>query len=210
MSNIADALFDPSWDTERVIIEHASLAIDAVYNGLSVELDLSSDTLSILDHYVSNAGIIDDAILQLLSATTGAYFGEILRRSIGGNWHIHDKDDPFSWELRFTSCPLSLFPALIALEVISKGSMGTEHATMIVAPSREALLLELLERSPKLTEEEYFSFSGRIDAIQLSVSFLSDVEKKVADRKGEEPTRFGEEDPRKIRCIPLSVMDEPQ
>ncbi len=209
MAGTAERLFDPSFETHPVIIEHASVAIDAVYNSLSLELDLTSDTISILDYYISTVGQVDGSIVYLLSSAMGAYFGELMRRTLGGVWVIPSAEEPMDWELRFTSCPMSIFPVAISAEVLAKETSEEIDASFCVAPSRLHLLEEMLERSVAVTEREYYSFAGRIDAIELSVDFLSHVEKTLAEKKREAPTIFGSENPLTVPCLDLSIMDSP-
>ncbi|MBU1240918.1 hypothetical protein KKF84_04445 [Myxococcota bacterium] len=209
MTSTADRLFDPAFKTDPIIVEHASVAIDAVYNGLSLELDLTSDTISILDYYVTTVGKVDRSILFLLSSATGAYFGELMRRILGGVWVIPSEIDPFLWELRFSSCPMSIFPVAIAAEVLAREVVDEIDSSFCVAPSRVALMEEMLDKAIKVTEEEYFSFAGRVDAIEMGVDFLSRVEIALAEKVGVKPVVFGDEDPMLVACIPLSVMDAP-
>jgi hypothetical protein len=188
-------------------MEHSLLIIDAVYNSLKLDLDLTGDTLSILDHYISSVGKVDNNILFLLSSTSGAYFGELLRRSLGGKWHIPDIADPINWELRFTGCPLAVFPIALAAEIISKSEIEGVDLNIRVAPSRFNLLHELLEKSSQLYEDDYYSFSGKLDIIELSVDFLSNVEEELIRKSKKKRTNFSLSDPSKVKCIPLSIME---
>ena len=68
----------------------------------AVPLDGTSDTLSILDQYVRDARaevLVQPASLPLISATVGAYFGEVLRRAFASSWFASGNHD--AWRLDF-------------------------------------------------------------------------------------------------------------
>lgn len=75
---------------------------DAVQNSLRFALDGSVTSLAIVDHYLEQArGETRAPILALLAAGAGAYFGELVRRHLGGLW-IGDPADPRTLRLLLT------------------------------------------------------------------------------------------------------------
>lgn len=75
---------------------------DAVQRSLHFALDGSVTSLAIVDHYLEQArGEARPAILALLAAGAGAYFGELVRRELGGLW-IGDGSDPRHLRLLLT------------------------------------------------------------------------------------------------------------
>src|SRR5687768_14075470 len=94
----------------------AERAVDYVRRSLGLVLDYSPETLPLLDHYL--AAVPDDKIeaVALCAATAGAYFGEVARRTLGGEW-ADIEGDPTSWEL-VVAGGLRLMPGAFAREAI--------------------------------------------------------------------------------------------
>ena len=202
-----ESLFSSKWKTDPIIVEYSSVIIDAVYSKVNIDLDFSPDTVSLLDYYVNEIGDVDKSMFSLMSTISCAYFGELVRRNIGGQWYIEDKDNPENWQVRFNSCPLAIYPFILSSEVISKGKFSLESSIFSVSPSRHDLLLELLEKSNPMAEDQYYSFAGKLDIIELAVDFLSSVENELHEKSKKPITKFGNEDPQTVKCLPLSVID---
>ena len=72
--------------------EYADQVVEYVRRALGVTLEYDSDTLPLLDHYLRNVPEGQPAMLQLVVATSGAYFGEVVRRRLGGRWELGGED----------------------------------------------------------------------------------------------------------------------
>src|SRR5262245_8078766 len=68
--------------------EYAEQAVVYVRRALGVALEYDSDTLPLLDHYLRMVPEEQGATVQLVIATSGAYFGEVVRRRLGGRWEV--------------------------------------------------------------------------------------------------------------------------
>src|SRR5207248_7823696 len=68
------------------IREYADQAVAYVRSALGVALEYDSDTLPLLDHYIRSVPDEQRATVELVIATSGAYFGEVVRRRLGGRW----------------------------------------------------------------------------------------------------------------------------
>src|SRR5580704_8545697 len=68
------------------IREYADQAVAYVHRALGVTLEYDSDTLPLLDHYLRTVPSDQAATLELVVSTSGAYFGEVVRRRLGGRW----------------------------------------------------------------------------------------------------------------------------
>src|SRR5215470_11413677 len=68
--------------------EYADQAVAYVRSALGVTLEYDSDTLPLLDHYLRSVPDEQPATVQLVVATSGAYFGEVVRRRLGGRWEV--------------------------------------------------------------------------------------------------------------------------
>jgi hypothetical protein len=181
--------------------EYAGFAVDAVKNAIDVDLLMENVDLSFLDYYLDNLGEVNPSVARLAAATTGIYFGEIIRMNYPGIWHLEDEDEPLSWEVRFKSCPLAIRPVCIAVEVMKSREEQNVDASFIVHYSRKDLLKETLDKATPMSESTYFSFGGRYDVISLAEDFLSGVEQKLFGHLNEKQKKmfnqeFGCEDPR--------------
>src|SRR5580765_1732610 len=74
------------------IREYADQAVAYVHRALGVKLEYDSDTLPLLDHYLRTVPADQLATLQLVVATSGAYFGEVVRRRLGGRWETSGEE----------------------------------------------------------------------------------------------------------------------
>ncbi len=138
------------------VLEFASQAVEYVRRALGVTLEYNSETLPVLDHYLrqvvtasasrpangrpgngksgngkpagSAAGDRPPAT-ALVAATAGAYFGEVVRRRLGGSWHLPSAD-PGSWRLVLPS-GLWFWPVAMARATI----LGPEGDT--AEPARD-------------------------------------------------------------------------
>lgn len=91
---------------------------EAVKRSLRFDLDGSVASLAVVDHYLAQArGETREPILSLLAASAGAYFGELVRRHIGGLW-IGDGKDPRHLRLLLTPAFVYFSPADLALTAI--------------------------------------------------------------------------------------------
>ena len=54
----------------------------------SLSLEYDSNTLPVLDHYLRTVPEDQPAAIELVVATSGAYFGEVVRQLLGGRWDL--------------------------------------------------------------------------------------------------------------------------
>src|SRR5689334_986588 len=74
------------------IREYADQVVEYVRRALGVTLEYDSDTLPLLDHYLRTVPDQQAATLKLVLATAGAYFGEVVRRRLGGRWEVSGEE----------------------------------------------------------------------------------------------------------------------
>ena len=195
---------DSEKEIPAVIQEYVGLAVDAVKNMFNLDLDLSSDTLSLVDHYLKSVGEVEENVELLVAATVGSYFGEMVRLSQGGSWFLPETSDPLNWEFRLSSCPFSFFPVAIALEVIRGGAVEEVDASFSTAPARYSMLLDAFDHAPAMTQEDYYSLAGRLDAIELAIDLLAEVERLQAQEEQRAPRVFGDLSTVDVDCSPFS------
>ncbi len=146
----------------------AERAVDFVRRAVGIALDYSPDTLPVLDHYL--AGVPDDKheTVALVAATAGAYFGEVARRALGGEWSDVE-GEPTSWEL-VVAGGLRLQPGAFAREAILTEDTG--EATYDVPDDDRPAVEDALEQRGQVPEDEYYSLCGRLETMQLIADVL--------------------------------------
>src|SRR5262245_8258710 len=89
------------------IHELAERAVDFVRHAIFPEgasrkgglvLDYRPETLPILDHYLAGVPRDQPETVKLVAAASGAYFGEVCRRALGGGWRAREAP-PETWTL---------------------------------------------------------------------------------------------------------------
>ncbi|MGB8330627.1 MAG: hypothetical protein WCE62_10915 [Polyangiales bacterium] len=140
--------------------------VTSVKNATGLELDLSQETLPILDHYATLVDSPRHEIVSLVAPMTGAYFGELLRRQLDdGNW-VTGSDEYAAWRLHFERCSLSFNPMGIALEVLLGQDLpgwGTELQT---APRDQPRVEHALAAYGAVRDRDFYTFCVRFEAIE--------------------------------------------
>lgn len=165
--------------------EYAAQAVEYVRRALGVTLEYDSDTLPLLDHYLRSVPTEKAAAAHLVAATAGAYFGEVIRRQVGGHWDL-GSSDPGSWRLLLPS-GVWFFPAAMALAAIlgpetedtaesaDMGDTDPEHtdvaagdwdASLMAPAALRGQVAQVLESMADVSSEEYYSLCCRYDTIE--------------------------------------------
>lgn len=177
---------------------------EQIERALGVSLDRSATSLAYVDHYLSLARKEErPEILTLLATQGGAYFGEVIRETIGAFW-LGDGKDPRRLRLFITPQWLYLAPIDLAYEAIVCDNLDPEderHPAGDVldtafhlqtrpgpdaAPSSktdEQWVADRLEQSPLLSPQDYHSLTGRFETMQLILELLA--AKRIAE--GQDP-----------------------
>lgn len=184
------------------VLEFASQAVEYVRRSLGVTLEYDSETLPVLDHYLRQVTLPPAAparasarpvvlAADLVAATAGAYFGEVVRRRLGGSWHL-PAPDPGSWRLVLPS-GLWFFPAAMAMAAIlgpdgdafedaDRDEDGDDEAasasdewdaSLQAPPSLRAEVERVLHGMADVSEEEYYSLCCRLDTLEHVQSVLA-------------------------------------
>jgi len=148
------------------VIDLTVACVTSVKNATGMELDLSQDTLPILDHYATLIDSPREEIVSLVAPMSGAYFGELLRRLLDdGHWVI-DPDEYAEWRLQFERCSLSFNPIGIALEVLLGQDLPGWGTQLQTAPRDQARIERALEVYGDVRDRDYYTFSVRFEAIE--------------------------------------------
>ncbi len=172
------------------IADMAQTCVRYVKDALSLELDFGPETLPILDHYVrQKAGNPTQEIRDLLTAPLGAYFGEVVRRSIeGARWHAPG-DAYESYRIEFDPFFLCFNPLGVAAEVIAGEDVEGLGAHFQILDEARSTLEDALARRNEVSVDDYYSFTIRYETLELLVSLLGGLEAHAQER----PRRFGPE-----------------
>jgi hypothetical protein len=152
----------------------AASCIEYAQRALGVELDYTSDTLPILDHYLQQAartaGKRPEA-LSLITQVAAAYFGELLQRRFDCWWKI--EGDPTQWVIRFRQvylelCPHDLVVAALGLPLPEDAPEAGFH----IDPDDIEFIGAYLAALPPVTEEDFRLLSTRYDTLETVVDQL--------------------------------------
>jgi hypothetical protein len=196
----SDMVVEPSVEPSAppVIAQLADGCVRFVQQALNLPLDYTPETLPILDHYVRERGRDGrEEIAGLLAPPTGAYFGEVARRSLSHvRWHCHG-DEYDSFRLEFEPFFLSFNPIGVATEVIREGQATGPGAFFDVLDEARDLLKEALAKHARVPTEDYYTFTMRYEVLEQVTALLFALE---AERK--ERRHFGPEVYRAARGEP--------
>jgi hypothetical protein len=159
-----------------------------------VPLDGTSDTLGLLDQYVRDARAElrnQPASLPLVTATIGAYFGEVLRRSFDSSWFATGSHE--GWRLDFADVYLTFNPLGMAREALTLEEADGWHAHIEMDDAERDSVLARLAQLPMVADEEYYAPSTRFDVVEIAVAAL----RARAHEAGLSGVRFTGEDYRR-------------
>jgi hypothetical protein len=188
----ADAAADESGsDTEVPEAVHQLLlaARARIADNLGVEPDLSCETMPLLDGYLRAMGEqLDSDERQQVLEELGCHFGEVLRRKLNGHWSNTDDQPPTAWRVELESCFLYLHPVGMTGEVLLGCESELHDGSLATSDDQHELLAEMLAHAAPMSEEAYFSLSGRIDVLELVADFLTG--RRLVDGKGKTPEPY--------------------
>jgi hypothetical protein len=200
---------EPDSKETRALVEQLAAAFrEQVSRSLGVELrdEVGATALAYVDHYLT---LLRDEtrepIISLVAANAGAWFGELIRREIGGTW-VGEGLDARRLRLLLEPAFVHFSPIDMAYEAILSGSAesgdprvpdgaildSSYHlrkrplADFEHEPADHDWISERLAESPPLPEDQFFSLTGRFETLQLILELLASRELQ----RGREPTRY--------------------
>jgi hypothetical protein len=158
-----------------------------VREAVGLALDYTSDTLPILDHYLKEgARGAKSEVRELLVPAAGAYFGEVIRKSMEGvRWHAPEDDYP-AYRLEFEAFFLCFNPLGVALEVMLEEDQPDWGAHFQMLDEATEPVRQVLARSPEVAPRDYYTLSVRFEIIEQVADLLSAMESTQKP-----PRRFG-------------------
>lgn len=167
-----------------LIEDLAAACVKAVSKALGVELDYTSDTLPVLDHYLLNVPRSGkQELLDLIVPMAGAYFGEVVRRARPGcRWGgvidavategVHPSQ---FWRLEFEHVFLHLNPAGAALEALERKAVEGWNAHFATLAESRGTLEEAFASTEGISSDDYHRLAVRFDSLEHALDVLTDL-----------------------------------
>ncbi len=175
------------------VAELVTACLDYVRRTLKFELDFTSDTLPVLDHYV--ATVRDQMktrpeLVPLVARAAGSYFGEVVRAFVPGFWRVPSAN-VHDWELCSRVCFLRFNPIGVAYDALHGESEHDGPRSMLkCAPEDREFLERRLAALPPVPADHYNLFTTRFEVIEVANEAL----RARLDEQGYEGSEYGEED----------------
>ena len=177
--------------------EYAEQVVTYVRRALGVTLEYDSDTLPVLDHYLrtveETAGTAQPATLQLIIVTAGAYFGEVVRRRMGGRWELSEQD--IQWRMVLPT-GLNFAPAGFAAAAIAQADLDDVDSELDAPPRMKPYVQQALQRMGEVSVDDYYSLCGRLDTLEhihevlvaVAAQMMGNVEEDIPETVSDEPS----------------------
>jgi hypothetical protein len=157
--------------TPDQVSEYVRAAVDFVRRAVGMVLDGSDESLAVLDHYVAQVPRDKPAIVTLVAPAVGAYFGEVVRRRWGGEWRL--VGEPAEWRLSLEGGALSFAPVGMAATAVCRAEVEGYDADVALDPARREAVEAAMELCAPVTEEYFYSLTGRFETIQHMLDLLA-------------------------------------
>ena len=181
------------------VSEYAEQAVTYVRNALGVTLEYDSDTLPVLDHYLRTVDMVgattpeQAATLQLVISTAGAYFGEVIRRRLGGRWELSTED--IEWRVVLPT-GLNFAPMGFVAAAIAQADLADLDTEIDAPPRMKPHVQRALERMGEVSFEDYYSLCGRLDTLEhlhevlvaVAAQMMGNVDDDAPEQISDEPS----------------------
>ncbi len=180
-------------ESPEKIRELASACEDYVERALGFRLDYSVETLSVVDEYARQVReSLDDRpeLMALTAQAVGAYFGEVLCRTMPGFWRLPSQNI-VDWQVCLGHVFVWLNPIGIAYDALAGNADHAGPSSAIrVAPEDREMVRDRLGRLPDVDEDEYYLLSTRMEVLEVVVEEL----RRHMEEQGYGETTFDESD----------------
>ena len=188
--------------------EYADQAVQYVRRAVGMTLEYDSDTLPVLDHYLRTVtnGAQAEA-LELVITTAGSYFGEVVRRRLGGRWESAgrieldgDEDRPprsneAEWRVVLPT-GLNFSPLGFVASAIAQGDVEEFDSEFDAPPRMRPYVQQTLARMGEVPLEDYYSLCNRLDTLEhvheVLVAVAAQMMGTATDPDADEPAEPGE------------------
>jgi len=170
-------------ETPPRVQEYAAQVVEYVRRALGVTLEYNSDTLPLLDHYLRTVADSAPATMKLIIVTAGAYFGEVVRRHLGGRWDLigskvdleadgADVDETKNvigpegeWRVVLPT-GLNFSPLGFVAAAIAKNDVAELDNELDVPVRMKEIVQETLGRMGEVPLDDYYSLCNRLDTVE--------------------------------------------
>lgn len=164
-----------SFETPESVRELAEACEQYVVRALGFQLDYSTETLPVLDQYLLEVRASVEQrpdLMPLLSQAVGAYFGEVMCRTMGGFWRMPSAN-VVDWQVCLTHVFLWLSPVGVACDAIAGHTdHGGPSSQLRVAPEDREFVRARLASLEGVDETQYYRLSTRIEALEVVIEEL--------------------------------------
>jgi hypothetical protein len=143
--------------------EYADQAVAYVQRALGIKLEYDSNTLPVLDHYLRTVPEDQVAALKLVVATSGAYFGEVVRQHLGGRWELGGNEA--EWRIVLPT-GINFSPAGFVAAAIARADIEDLDTEITAPPRMLPYLQQALARMCEVSVDDYYSLCGRLDTLE--------------------------------------------
>lgn len=164
------------------LAEFAAQVVEYVRRAVGLELAYDSDTLPLLDHYLRSVPTDQPAAVELIATTSGAYFGEVVRRRLGGRWDT-TSEDPTEWRVVLPT-GVHFSPAGFVAAAIVRAELDDLDTSLDAPPRMRPYLEQTLARMGEVTVDDYYSLCGRLDTLEHVHEVLVAVAAQMLGKRG--------------------------
>lgn len=166
----------------QLVAEYAAQVVEYVRRAVGLELTYDSDTLPLLDHYLRSVPTDQPSAVELIATTSGAYFGEVVRRRLGGRWDT-TSDDATEWRVVLPT-GVNFSPAGFVAAAIVRAELDDLDTTLDAPPRMRPYLEQTLARMGEVTVDDYYSLCGRLDTLEHVHEVLVAVAAQMLGKRG--------------------------
>lgn len=168
--------------SSQQVLEYARQVVEYVRRAVGLDLAYDSDTLPLLDHYLRSVPTDQPAAVELVATTSGAYFGEVVRRRLGGRWDT-SSDDATEWRVVLPT-GLNFAPAGFVAAAIVRAELDDLDTAIDAPPRMRPYLEQTLARMSDVTFDDYYSLCGRLDTLEHVHEVLVAVAAQMLGKRG--------------------------
>jgi hypothetical protein len=166
-------------DAPARVLEYADQAVTYVRRALNMPLEYDSNTLPLLDHYLRNVPEDQPAATALIVVTAGAYFGEVVRRRLGGRWELPTPEEKATngnghpdpgiegadWRVVLPT-GISFSPPGFVAAAIAQADLDDFDSEIDAPPRMRPHVQQALARMGEVSLDDYYSLCGRLDTLE--------------------------------------------
>lgn len=169
---------------ETQITQFSQAAQEYVRRTLGIVIDTSEESLAYVDHYLNTIREqrpLKPEVVQLLGTALGVHLGQVLLQRLEGRWYgplyapPDEQANPLNWRIELTEVPLSFSPVAIVLAVLQQAEPEDLDSSLHTEQRWRKALADALERATPVTEDYYYSITGRYETILFAVELLVQI-----------------------------------